>query len=283
MSKRRAFTLVELLVVIGLIALLVGILLPAVNMVRQHATRVKCQSNMRQLGTAVVQYENSSSGYLPYPNWENTVDSPAIVNVPAADPQAFYGYGWLFAQPEFRTGYPANSDLNGLWGGLPHPPSDGMETGSIWPYVGTHDVYHCPSDNPDFYVGTEFMTSYLMNGAVCGFGKTGNSQFQTDTILATGYNIPSCKVSQMSFPSECVLFWEAMEQKYKGQSLTGAVWNDGSSYPSEEVLADRHTHGANVSFLDNHVEWWSPEKWAAYVNSTTNSQLWWSPFSVDGH
>ena len=44
----------------------------------------------------------------------------------------------------------------------------------------------------------------------------------------------------------------------KIRNLTGAIWNDGSSYPSEEVLADRHFKGANISCFDGHVEWWDP-------------------------
>ena len=234
------------------------------NVVRQHATRTKCQSNMRQLGNAVVQYESNYNQYLPYCNWATNVDSTDV-----------YPVGWLFSFPQLRSGYPATSDLNGNWLGLPHPPADGMETGSLWQFIGTHDVYHCPGDNPDFYVGTEWMTSYLMNGSACGYGKVGNASNRPST--------PSCLVTQVGSISECVLFWEAMEQKYENQSLTGAVWNDGSSYPSEEVLADRHTHGANVAFLDNHVEWWYPEKWTGWVNAYPNGQLWWSPFSNDGH
>jgi len=89
--RRGGFTLVELLVVIGIIALLISVLLPALNKARRSAATVQCASNMRQVSLAMIQYINANKGHIP----------PAAIQVMPG----VYPNGWWWASELVKQGY----------------------------------------------------------------------------------------------------------------------------------------------------------------------------------
>lgn len=206
---------------------------------------MKCQSNLRQVTLATLFYVSESRNFLPYPNWlagnckTNTTD---------------YHEGWLVMSPT-ATFPPAASDV---------------ESGLLYKYINSRDIYHCPIWDNSTYVGTDRLTQYLMNGAVCGFA-----------------DIPALKCARASYPitrfqSDDILFWEAQD----------TLWNDGSSYPSEASLTSRHQSGAAVASMDGHVEWMGLNEfygliWTDQILRNTlipgRTRMWCSPASTSGH
>lgn len=137
----KGFTLVELLVVIGIIALLISILLPSLNKARETANRAKCLSNLKQIGTAIRVYETQNNGQYPRsiasigttiaPTW----GSGAGASSSSAD--TFGRTGTTYTPGNSATSVPADNDV----------------TASFYLLIRTADLpselFVCPSSNQE--------------------------------------------------------------------------------------------------------------------------------------
>jgi prepilin-type N-terminal cleavage/methylation domain-containing protein len=139
MRTKRAFTLIELLVVISIIALLMGILLPALSRARELAKRAVCGSNVKQIGVAIFSYIGDYDDKLPWYGYK--------IN-PTEDPASEDTHPWLV----FRTNHGPNDDQYQDAGetcacgsqGRPRP----MKMGCLFDkgYVGDGKIFYCPSN-----------------------------------------------------------------------------------------------------------------------------------------
>ena len=145
--RKSGFTLIELLVVIAIIAILIGLLLPAVQKVREAAARMTCQNNLKQLGLAAHNYE-SASGYLP-PGWMGPRNNETTSSGVVISGNSLIGsLAFLLPQMEqeniYRTIPPILFDFNAAV-------SPNWWTNAAAFTAGTAKVktFLCPSDNPE--------------------------------------------------------------------------------------------------------------------------------------
>ena len=127
----RAFTLVELLVVIGIIAVLVALLLPSLNKARQQSRKVKCLSNLKQIGAAVLMYAGENKGQVPVRLWNYVTPRKN-----GLDATSTFGPGVGFVAP------PGGPNANGPALLVKNGPRGNAASA----YLENNDIFFCPED-----------------------------------------------------------------------------------------------------------------------------------------
>ncbi len=201
-SRRTAFTLVELLVVIAIIGILIGLLLPAVQAVREAARRLQCRNNLKQLSLAVLNYEQSFGSYPPAvqflpgddpartdnfrPNW-------VVMILPYIEQQGVYN-AFDFSLPLSDS---ANREARGMELATMKCPTDGANRTKFSGSQGYNEGDNWARGNYAASGGRGYMLNWTRVDAICGpnsLGWSGPQAWQYRGVMAAGVSASLAEV-----------------------------------------------------------------------------------------
>ena len=224
----RAFTLVELLVVIGIIAILIAMLLPALNRAREQARRTQCGSNLRTAGQSLMMYAGENKGKLP----QHGGNSYWLFDIPLETRDYMVKYG--YPRPTFYC--PSNEmqqNDDRLWNYPTGDPTSSFHsaTGYQWMFKR----FNAPM--PPMFYGRPYVERITQ--------KIDISITGTNTITLSGADleIASDMVNSTGTPRSTT------------EDFTGPRGGHSESHWTSHLRAGNKAAGGNVLFLDGHVDW----------------------------
>ncbi|HEX8911896.1 MAG TPA: prepilin-type N-terminal cleavage/methylation domain-containing protein [Humisphaera sp.] len=233
-ARRGGFTLVELLVVIGIIALLMSILLPTLGRVREQANSIKCSSNLRQVGQALLMYATQSGGFTaPFRNDSAWWSDPARQNE--------------MIDPNYQD---AGGTYKAYWG-VHYAAAGGL----------TKEVFACPSEQVRTATGTD-ANQYIhygfnsYGGQNSGFSDARRTQIfggpdEIAFLRRQGGVWLGKRLTRVRHTTQTVFAQDAYETVLDGNGDTFVNWYQ---WPGKEFEWLRHNKRGNAVFLDGHVE-----------------------------
>jgi prepilin-type N-terminal cleavage/methylation domain-containing protein/prepilin-type processing-associated H-X9-DG protein len=252
MFNKRAFTLIELLVVIAVIAVLMGILMPALKAARELARSSNCLANQRNLVLAYTMYANDNDDRLVRGHVNQTGLERSMWVLPPIDESGAY-----------LSGTPTLADR-----------IRGIQRGGLYPYIKEAKMYHCPGDDR-FQTGADGRQAMYRSYIIPDVLSAAHEGFHSWTEARYQY-FPK-KLGEIKHASLKYVFVESQFQNpsfnYDHGGWSFAPWIDDRWI---DELATYHNKSATFGFADGHAErhkWVHSETWKIFVEDMSLQAL----------